>query len=121
MIELNITNHQLNLLQELVIHKLEELKNYDSEAVDTIASFETIACELDRAWMDNGYRSVRWHVDDFEHQAAILEDANLGPFDSELFEDALESMIDNHDASIGINWDTITHYLLTYCKKEKNE
>jgi len=120
--QIELTESQLNLLQELVVHKLEELKNYEKDDIDTIEAYDAIAYRLDLGWVDDGYRSVRWHVDDFEHQAAILEDSNLGPFDSDLFPAALQNMIDRHDASVGITWDTINWYLLAQCiKKDEDE
>lgn len=71
----------------------------------------------------NGYRGIYWHKDDFEHQAKENEeyaeenDEKL-EYDRSKFEYALDIMIDNHDANNGINWDTISDYLNTYCKKK---
>ena len=69
-------------------------------------------------FLDPGTNCVVWSVDDFESRAIQLEDDNWEQvFDKELFHDALESMIKNHDANIGINWDTIDYYLWNKCKK----
>ena len=42
-------------------------------------------------------------------------------YDSSKFADALDEMIDNHDANNGISWSTIDYYLDTYCNKNRNE
>ena len=72
----------------------------------------------------NGYRGIYWHVEDFEQQAQIKEDAaidvdpniELPLYDRDFFQDALERMIYKHDANEGINWYTIDYYLDSYCK-----
>ena len=76
--------------------------------------------------------SVTWSIEDFCFQAlqnedicdggvdlANIEEVNelLQEYDATKFEDALERMVDKHDATIGITWDTIDCYLDEYCKK----
>ena len=71
----------------------------------------------------DGYRSVYWHVDDFELKACELEEwkCAMNPelisplYDRSQFEEALDAMINRHDANIGINWDTVNIYLDEYC------
>lgn len=80
--------------------------------------------ELVRKHRD-GFRGVFWHVDDFKGRAEENKDW-LNDHDSDVkydeskFEDALDRMISNHDAEIGINWDVIDCYLLE-CKVEDKE
>lgn len=64
----------------------------------------------------NGYRGIFWGIADFEAKAKEKEecDGNI-KYDRDLFETALDKMIDSHDAEQGITWDTISYYLDTYC------
>lgn len=71
----------------------------------------------------NGYRGIFWHVDDFESQAQIdeefaKENGEELKFDRDEFQTALEKMINEHDATLGITWDTVSMYLNDYCKFE---
>ena len=53
--------------------------------------------------------SVKWSVEDFtwyEHDTYTINE--------EQAQDALERMINKHDASIGITWDTIEYYICEY-------
>lgn len=71
----------------------------------------------------NGYRGIFWHVNDFESQAQTDEefakenDEEL-EFDRGKFQTAFETMINEHDATLGITWDTVSMYLNDYCKIE---
>jgi hypothetical protein len=70
---------------------------------------------------DPGVRGIYWSVEDFENQAKQRYDIHLKDYpkaetwedvyDKETFEDALESMIDNHDCNYGISWETVNFYL----------
>ena len=56
--------------------------------------------------------SVTWGVLDFVSRAENAEGEGWKKvYDEEAFEDELISMISNHDASVGITWDTIDYYL----------
>jgi hypothetical protein len=71
----------------------------------------------------NGYRGIFWHVNDFESQAQIdekfaKENGEELEFDRDKFQTALEKMINEHDATLGITWDTVSMYLNDYCKFE---
>lgn len=62
-------------------------------------------------------RSVTWSVDDFTKRAEDLSGETWEfIYNKNLFQEALESMIRQHDATIGITWDTIDVYL-DNCKK----
>lgn len=53
--------------------------------------------------------SIKWSVEDFteyDHDKYTINEKQA--------QDALERMIQKHDASIGINWDTIDYYLCEY-------
>jgi hypothetical protein len=63
---------------------------------------------------------ISWSVDDFEYQAinSCNGDESIWQlyYNKDMFESALNEMIRKHDASVGINWDTVDYYLETYCK-----
>ena len=77
--------------------------------------------------------AVVWTVDDFKYQANSnweiyknkKEYSHLKSwqdfYDEEEFSGALIDMINDHDANIGITWDTISFHLDESCRKEKNE
>ena len=53
--------------------------------------------------------SIKWSVEDFteyEHSDFTINDQQA--------QDALERMIQKHDASFGISWDTIYYYIEEY-------
>ena len=67
-------------------------------------------------------RTISWSTEDFESRAKdMLGDDWENTYDSSKFADALDEMIDNHDANNGISWSTIDYYLDVYCSKNKNE
>ena len=45
-----------------------------------------------------------------------LGDLRIYFFDRDKFKDALNLMMENHDACIGINWEVIEHYLVQHCR-----
>ena len=63
--------------------------------------------------------SIQWSIDDFETRANTHFDPDR--YDPDKFQDALERMIDKHDANIGITWDTIDCYLDEHCLKDDNK
>lgn len=60
---------------------------------------------------------IFWSIEDLEAAATGLEqyDTNL-KFDRTKFEEVLKLAIKEHDASIGIDWEVLENYLLTYAK-----
>lgn len=87
-------------------------------------------------WYDDtmGYSKVKlekplvytmgWTVEDFEHRAAELEKDTEGGkplYDTNKFEGALHSMVDNHDANLGITWNTIDFWLDEMCLLEEED
>ena len=66
--------------------------------------------------------TMGWSVEDFEHRAEELEQYMTETlYDRDKFEEALHCMIDNHDASLGINWDTVDYWLSYMCIKDVKE
>lgn len=65
----------------------------------------------------NGYRGIFWGIADFEAKAKAKEMEECGniKYDRDLFETALDKMINRHDPEQGITWYTISYYLDTYC------
>lgn len=73
--------------------------------------------QAEKEFEDWKKRSVSWDVSDFEWRAKDVHGADWEKyFDKDLFEEALIAMIHQHDATIGITWDTIDAYL-EYCKR----
>ncbi|HAH22480.1 MAG TPA: hypothetical protein DCL77_01720 [Prolixibacteraceae bacterium] len=64
--------------------------------------------------------SIVWSVDDFE-QRAIVHEGYMSPafYDRNKFSIALHEMCKDHDATIGITWDTIDYYLDKHCNPRK--
>lgn len=58
--------------------------------------------------------SIKWSVEDFTEYDGYKISRNKA-------QEALEDMISNHDASIGINWYTIEYYLDKYGKRLDDE
>ena len=68
--------------------------------------------------------TITWSEEDFKIKA--IEKTNVSDWDQyynkEMFSEALRIMIERHDATVGITWDTIDYYLETYCKiKDQND
>lgn len=61
-------------------------------------------------------RSISWSVNDFKNVAESLSDTY--EFDENKFPSALQKMIYQHDANVGINNDVIQIYLIEYCQKD---
>lgn len=90
---LEIRLSELGITDETLLGYLDEFKN--------IASFV-----------------IQWSVEDFEEQAMNrCDDDYPGIYDPSKFEEALYMMMKDHDAEMGITWDTVDHYLDLYCKK----
>ena len=69
--------------------------------------------------LDPDCQQTTWCVGDFDSHAEFLEsnDNDGKPlYDRSEFGYALNRMCDNHDATIGITWDTIESYLNEYCR-----
>ena len=73
--------------------------------------------------MEEAYvRTISWSTEDFESRATDLcQSTEEGTwdevYDESKFADALDKIIDDHDANHGISWNTIDYYLDTYCKR----
>jgi len=68
---------------------------------------------------DKAKECISWSVDDFECMARqnCNDDDNWDQYyNKDYFQSALEEMVNNHDSTIGITWDTIDIYLEQYCK-----
>lgn len=85
---------------------LEEYKKDLSHWQDKYHELEVKYSDLQQKYDDLDSRSVTWSVIDFMSQEIdgwqISEDQAA---------DALYDMIQNHDASIGISWDTVDEYI----------
>ena len=70
-------------------------------------------------FLNPGVRGVYWSVEDFKHRADERSIGNKSSlYDESKFEDALDTMIHKHDASLGISWDTIDFWLDELCLKK---
>lgn len=64
-----------------------------------------------------GARGVFWNTLDFEDRARRMEEEEgMELFDRSLFPEALERMLEDHDANYGITWNTIDYWLDFWCK-----
>ena len=65
--------------------------------------------------------SINWSIEDFEVQACENEGwyQKENVYDRSKFEMILKLMILEHDANVGISWDTISIYLNEYCKYDE--
>ena len=66
---------------------------------------------------NTGVCGVYWSVNDFKCRAKELNELTGMEFDETKFQTVLEKMCNQHDASIGITWETIDSYLDIYCQK----
>jgi len=128
--------------------KLMIIENYiDWYTSDEIERFEMKANALtyikedhvdEIAQSQTNKESIKWSLEDFLYRALDMEEPHLTDpnveycdismkdasnylqkYDPVKFQEALELMINKHDATIGITWDTIDFYLDEYCLKEK--
>lgn len=56
--------------------------------------------------------SIKWSIEDF-----LGQEMEGWTITEEQAQDALEHMISKHDATIGINWDTVDYYYKQYGTK----
>lgn len=110
---------------------------YIQRIIRKLNDLEVLLSKLKTEIRQLGLESIRWSIDDFLQQALLAEkvyetDPNiegnqlliknaheyLKKYDPDKFQEALEIMIDKHDASIGITWDTIDAYLDDHCLKQ---
>ena len=62
--------------------------------------------------------SIRWSIEDFQKEASYFN-KDQETYDPTKFQNALELMINNHDAETGITWETLRFYLNEHCLKDK--
>lgn len=64
-----------------------------------------------------GSKSVSWDVEDFRSRAQERRGEDWKKvYDETKFQEALERMIDKHDAELGISWITIDFFLDEFCR-----
>ena len=95
-------------------------KQYGAKGVSTFLLNHDRKREIENA-LDTNSGQVSWCIDDFECQAEYCEEMREEGelYDREKFQSALDRMIDKHDATIGITWETIQLYLNEYCMIDK--
>jgi len=73
--------------------------------------------------LDPDCSQIAWSTEDFEARAVEIEEARGEGqiFDRSKFLEALYTMMNRHDAHIGVTWDTVDHYLEEYCLLTKGE
>lgn len=107
---------------------MKELKVYNAEVIFHKHKIETQEVYL-RSDVDDYIRQrcITWDEEDFEQSAKDLEEWYYAReenkdkpvveiYDRSKFTEALYKMIHEHNAEIGISWDTISIYLDEYCK-----
>lgn len=66
--------------------------------------------------------AIIWSIEDFEDRALNNKGENWRDFyDETKFQEALESMIEHHDAEYGIGWLNVDWYLNDVCFKKEVE
>ena len=96
-----------------------EFKNIKSfqlnhDTVDILMKNDTSASIK---FLNPGTLGIYWTVNDFKSRAISKESEiweNI--YDEGLFNFALHMMINHHDASAGITWNTVDFYLDEFCK-----
>ena len=88
--------------------------NYIKKEIQVTKSIKEMIIETTK-----GMSYIGWSVEDFKYQASKQEDPSI--YDETKFQNALDAMINKHDASIGITWETIDIYLDNYCIKETKD
>lgn len=83
--------------------------------MDIHQTIEKLDC-LKLQLMQIDKETIHWIVLDFEFEAQ--DTGYYEKYDSKKFQEALELMIYKHDATAGINLDTIRTYLDEYCLKK---
>jgi len=109
-------------MRELISKLDNTISNLDDENLSSIilnVSIEELK-EIKDSLIDLNKRTIIWSILDFEIQASENEGfynrENI--YDRNKFQNTLELMISEHDANMGISWDTIDIYLDQYCKYE---
>lgn len=65
-------------------------------------------------------RTITWSTEDFKSYAYNLRgDSWEEYYDESKFAEALDKMINKHDAEVGITWETVAYYLDDMCLKKK--
>lgn len=60
---------------------------------------------------------VRWSIEDFKYAAKLKRGEDWEEwYDKNRFDEALNNMINKHDCSYGITWNTVEYYLNEYCR-----
>ena len=68
-------------------------------------------------YIPEGALHITWCINDFLLRAKHLEDLDgTITYDRSKFKDALTEMIQEHDATVGINWEVIEFWLNKKCK-----
>ena len=96
-------------------------KQYGVKGISTYVMMHDRKREIENA-LDHNVGSIAWCIDDFESHAEHIEEIHHDGgkvYDRDKFQDALHRMINKHDASIGISWESIQVYLDEYCMIDK--
>jgi len=88
--------------------------NIKDELFGNLTSDEKLLIEAHR----RGSRAIWWGIADFESKAKDIEEdeGTENMFDRSKFADALETIIQSHDANYGIDWNTIESILYSHCQ-----
>ena len=108
--EIYAHNHSEGEIDALLIKLKKEL------LTDTI--FKKIKRQVEYI-LDPDIVASWWSVEDFEARASDNEDGGEKIYDRSKFTEALKLMVEEEDANIGINWETIDCYLDKYCSAVK--
>jgi len=98
--------------QDLLDHAGHSLSIYSYGKGDDSHSttIECDDCSTVLMSIEDDVRSIHWSIDDFLN----YEMSSEWIITEEQAREALKDMIDHHDASIGITWDTVEYYYQKY-------
>lgn len=95
------------------------LNHRESNKINIVMKDGTIAQIL---MLEPGQRAVVWSPEDFELEARSVEDEKIEIlYDRDRFHAAIRYMIEDHNADIGITWQTVREYLNRYCLLDNNK
>jgi len=101
---------------------------------ENVIDYKQLYEDLKKEFNDYKEQSVKWSIEDFEHQAlqnekrhfsgdpTLMELANAKVlYNRDEFNDALLMMIYRHDAEHGICWETLSYWLDEKCRIKHDE
>lgn len=94
-------------------------RHVESNKINIMMKDGTVAQIL---MLEPGQRAIIWSPEDFELEARSVEDKEIEIlYDRDKFHAAIRYMIEDHNADVGITWQTVREYLDRYCLLNNNK